>query len=113
MPVDGDIVGRPVCDTPCRPGNGNGSPEPSRDWSPFGERPPREGAIGFADEKDAMFDAHHLRPLAVGERKSRVDDLVVLRPTCHRWARAKTEDKLSPVGANEIARQRSESEAPE
>ena len=66
-------------------------------------------ACGFSDEKDAMFDAHHLRPLAVGERESRVDDLVVLCPTCHRWAHAKSEDKLSPLPVGEIAGQRSSS----
>ncbi|MCZ6863684.1 MAG: HNH endonuclease [Alphaproteobacteria bacterium] len=64
-------------------------------------------ACGFADDKDAMFDAHHLRPLAVGERKSRPDDLAVLCPTCHRWAHAKAEDKLSPVPVEEISNQRS------
>lgn len=54
-------------------------------------------ACGFCDPMDAMFDAHHLQPLAAGNRESRVDDLVVLCPTCHRWAHAKAEDKLSPI----------------
>ena len=47
-----------------------------------------------SDTLALMFDAHHLQPLAVGIRESRVDDLVVLCPTCHRWAHAKAEDKL-------------------
>ena len=66
-------------------------------------------ACGLSDHKDAMFDAHHLRPLAVGERESRVDDLSVLCPTCHRWAHAKAEDKLSPVPVDQISIQRSSS----
>lgn len=66
-------------------------------------------ACEFADDKDGMFDAHHLRPLAVGERESRVDDLAVLCPTCHRWAHAKAEDKLSPVPVDRISTQRSSS----
>ncbi|MER8536669.1 HNH endonuclease [Mesorhizobium sp. M1005] len=50
-----------------------------------------------------MFDAHHLQPLAAGNRESRVDDLVVLCPTCHRWAHAKAEDKLSPIAIHDVA----------
>jgi predicted HNH restriction endonuclease len=51
-----------------------------------------------------MFDAHHLQPLAAGIRESRVDDLVVLCPTCHRWAHVKAEDKLSPITVQAVAR---------
>ena len=58
----------------------------------------------FSDPLDAMFDAHHLQPLAAGNRGSRVDDLVVLCPTCHRWAHAKAEDKLLPIPVAEIAK---------
>jgi 5-methylcytosine-specific restriction enzyme A len=61
-------------------------------------------ACGFSDALEAMFDAHHLQPLAAGNRESRADDLVVLCPTCHRWAHWKTEDKLSPVAISEIAK---------
>ena len=60
-------------------------------------------ACGFADAANGMFDAHHLRPLAAGDRQSRVDDFAVLCPTCHRWAHAKASDKLSPVSIEEIA----------
>lgn len=59
-------------------------------------------ACDFSDPLDAMFDAHHLQPLAAGDRESRVDDLVVLCPTCHRWAHAKAQDKLSPVPLAEL-----------
>jgi hypothetical protein len=61
-------------------------------------------ACGFTDPLDEMFDAHHIQPLAVGIRHSRVDDLVVLCPNCHRWAHAKAEDKLSPVPVADIAK---------
>lgn len=61
-------------------------------------------ACGFADLLDSMFDAHHLQPLAAGNRESRVDDLAVLCPTCHRWSHAKSDDKLSPVPVGEIAK---------
>ena len=59
-------------------------------------------ACDFTDRSGAMFDAHHIRPLSEGERDSRVDDLAVLCPTCHRWAHAKAEDKLSPLSIDEI-----------
>ena len=61
-------------------------------------------ACDFTDGLDSMFDAHHLQPLAAGNRESRVDDLVVLCPTCHRWAHAKAHDELSPLPVTEISR---------
>ena len=61
-------------------------------------------ACRFSDTLASMFDAHHLQPLAAGIRESRVDDLVVLCPTCHRWAHAKAEDKLSPISIEALAR---------
>ena len=64
-------------------------------------------ACDFSDKFNSMFDAHHLQPLAAGIRETRVDDLVVLCPTCHRWAHAKAVDKLSPVSVQDIARLRS------
>jgi 5-methylcytosine-specific restriction enzyme A len=61
-------------------------------------------ACGFSDLLDSMFDAHHQQPLAVGVRESRVDDLVVLCPTCHRCAHAKADDKLSPISVQDLAK---------
>lgn len=61
-------------------------------------------ACNFTDPLDSMFDAHHLQPLAAGDRESRADDLAVLCPTCHRWSHAKSDDKLSPVPVEEIAK---------
>lgn len=61
-------------------------------------------ACGFSDPLAAMFDVHHLQPLAVGVRDSRFDDLAVLCPTCHRWAHAKAEDMLSPLSVEEVAK---------
>lgn len=54
-------------------------------------------ACGFADDLSAMFDAHHLRPLAAGERESRVDDLAVLCPTYHRTAHWNSHRKSDPL----------------
>ena len=54
-------------------------------------------ACDFSDALDAMFDAHHLNPLCTGQRETRVDDLAVICPRCHRWVHWKTEDKLYPV----------------
>lgn len=59
-------------------------------------------ACHFSDSMDAMFDAHHLEPLAAGTRESRVDDLAVLCPTCHRWAHSKADDKMKPIPVAEI-----------
>lgn len=59
-------------------------------------------ACGFSDELDAVFDAHHLQPLSAGRRESRIDDLVILCPTCHRWAHAKAKDKLSPLSIETV-----------
>jgi predicted HNH restriction endonuclease len=42
--------------------------------------------------------------LAAGIRDSRVDDLVVLCPTCHRCAHMKADDKLSPLSVEEVAK---------
>jgi hypothetical protein len=57
----------------------------------------------FTDDHAGMFDAHHLDPIATGRRESRPDDFAVLCPTCHRWAHAKAEDKLTPLPVNKIA----------
>ena len=61
-------------------------------------------ACKFTDSLDAMFDAHHIQPLAAGVRESRADDLVVLCPTCHRWAHVKASHKLTPLPVREIGR---------
>jgi hypothetical protein len=61
-------------------------------------------ACGFGDPLDSMFDAHHQQPLATGLRESRVDDLAILCPRCHRWAHSKADDKLSPVSVQDIAK---------
>ncbi len=63
-------------------------------------------ACRFSVPLDSMFDAHHRDQLAKGLRESRVDHLAVLCPTCHRWAHAKAENKLSPVPVRHIAKLR-------
>ncbi|WP_200478061.1 HNH endonuclease [Azospirillum brasilense] len=60
-------------------------------------------ACKLSDDLASMFDAHHLQPLAAGKRDSRVDDLVVLCPSCHRCAHMKADDKLSPLSVEEVA----------
>jgi 5-methylcytosine-specific restriction enzyme A len=64
-------------------------------------------ACGFRHVSAKLFDVHHLLPIAAGERNTRVDDLAVLCPTCHRWAHAMADDKLSPLPIDAVARQRS------
>jgi hypothetical protein len=59
-------------------------------------------SCNFADHLDAMFDAHHKNPLAAGRRDSRARDLIVLCPTCHRWAHRKADSKLTPVPLDEL-----------
>lgn len=54
-------------------------------------------ACGFSDDSAGMFDAHHISPVACGQRDSTVDDLSVLCPTCHRWAHVKGDDALAPL----------------
>lgn len=61
---------------------------------------------GFQDKDPAMFDAHHLRPLWVGKRDTRVGDLAVLCPTCHRWSHQKADDRLRPLPVKEVCRTR-------
>ena len=58
----------------------------------------------FSDDSDAMFDAHHFLPLHACVRISRVDDLAVLCPSCHRWAHVKAENDLHPVPLDKLAR---------
>lgn len=60
-------------------------------------------ACRFSDPSASMFDAHHVHPLAAGIRETRVDDLAVLCPRCHRWAHYKAADKLSPLSVEEVA----------
>lgn len=43
-------------------------------------------ACGFTHAVRAMFDVHHLHPLLSGPRMTRVSDLAVLCPMCHRRA---------------------------
>ena len=63
-------------------------------------------ACGFKDKKHSMFDAHHPKPLEVGERRTRVEHLAVLCPTCHRWAHAKAKARLHPLPVEEVRRGR-------
>ena len=63
-------------------------------------------ACGLADRDRSMFDAHHRRPLAAGERVTNVNDIAVLCPNCHRWAHVKVANRLSPLSIDEVARAR-------
>lgn len=59
-------------------------------------------ACGFSDDLDGLFDAHHLEPLARGERRSEIDMFSVLCPTCHRWAHRKAADPLEPLTPDQV-----------
>lgn len=59
-------------------------------------------ACGFTDEASAVFDAHHRTPLAVGLRETRVDDLAILCPICHRLAHLLATDKLNPLSPDDV-----------
>ena len=63
-------------------------------------------ACDFTDETAAMFDVHHLRPISAGERVSRVDDLAVLCPTCHRFAHWKSQERWLPLPVSTVASMR-------
>lgn len=45
---------------------------------------------GFKPTVDSQLDVHHLDPIAEGERKTTLDDVVVLCANCHRLAHAVT-----------------------
>lgn len=60
-------------------------------------------ACGFQDREPSMFDAHHKKPLAsTGVRNTRVKDLAVLCPTCHRRAHEKAGDRLHPLSVKQV-----------
>lgn len=60
----------------------------------------------FKDKNRSMFDAHHLQLLTAGERITSLEHIAVLCPTCHRWAHAKSVDRLCPLSIQEVARAR-------
>ena len=51
----------------------------------------------LADSDAGLFDAHHLNPIATGERQTHMEDFAILCPTCHRWAHRKGSDRLRPL----------------
>lgn len=59
-------------------------------------------ACGFSDELAALFDAHHLVPLALGQRITVVTDFSVLCPTCHRIAHQKALNRNEPLTVLQI-----------
>lgn len=44
----------------------------------------REGVPGNAELTEAIFEAHHIFPLAKGERKTKISDMALLCACCHR-----------------------------
>ena len=66
----------------------------------------RCAACKLTDKDRSMFDVHHLRPMAAGDRVTNVNDLAVLCPNCHRWAHVKAANKLRPLSIDKIARAR-------
>ena len=58
-------------------------------------------ACMFAHPDRAMFDTHHIHPLAGGSRMTQVTDLLVLCPTCHRRAH-RSPNRFRPFGLSEL-----------
>jgi 5-methylcytosine-specific restriction endonuclease McrA len=58
----------------------------------------------FWVDEAALLDAHHLFPLSLGERQTRVQDFAVLCPTCHRLAHHQGPTQYSPLTPQEIQR---------
>lgn len=58
-------------------------------------------ACDFSNPDSALFDAHHVNPLAGGLRQSEVTDLKILCPTCHRRAH-RTENSLTPLTIDQL-----------
>lgn len=59
-------------------------------------------ACDFTDGDERLFDAHHLLPVAAGERETHVGHLAILCPTCHRWAHAKGPSIYEPMPVEHI-----------
>ena len=55
----------------------------------------------FGHPDSALFDAHHEHPLAGGVRESKVTDLKVLCPTCHRRVH-RTDNPLTPLTIEQL-----------
>ena len=59
-------------------------------------------ACGFLPKADSQLDVHHLDPIAEGQRRTKIEDVIVLCANCHRLAHTAT----PPVSlANLIAAQ--------
>jgi hypothetical protein len=58
-------------------------------------------ACTFGHPDGAMMDAHHERPLAGGVRDTRVEDLRILCPICHRRAH-RSADRLEPFSIADL-----------
>ena len=51
-------------------------------------------ACHFITRADSQLDVHHLDPIAEGQRRTKIEDVVVLCANCHRLAHTTT----PPVG---------------
>lgn len=60
----------------------------------------------FTHDSAGMFDAHHLHPLFHEERRTRVDDLALLCPTCHRAAHRLSGDPAIPLSISQLRQER-------
>lgn len=60
-------------------------------------------ACRLSGTNPSLFDVHHLLPLSAGDRQTRVDDLVVLCPNCHRCCHRLGESKFEPVPIEDLA----------
>jgi len=51
-----------------------------------------------------MAEQHETGKRAIGKRVTRIEDLAVLCPTCHRWAHVKAGNRLHPLPAEDVRR---------
>src|SRR4051794_4597961 len=59
-------------------------------------------ACGISSTDASLFDAHHLVPLALGQRRTVLSDFAVLCPTCHRVAHRKAQKRHDPMPVMEV-----------
>jgi 5-methylcytosine-specific restriction protein A len=60
-------------------------------------------ACGFTPRVESQLDVHHLDPIAEGQRRTRLEDVVVLCANCHRLAHS-LEPPMGLVALTEVVR---------
>jgi 5-methylcytosine-specific restriction protein A len=55
----------------------------------------------------SLLDLHHVNPLAAGERETKISDLCLLCPTCHRFLHRLADTLSDPTAKAQALRPRS------